>query len=103
MSCEFPVAYCLYDYGDSQGSWKKSKTIDLSLSGMKLAVHPLSDFPSSGMCYFKISLPEEELFKTTGKIRWMSEIKEDIVKHAGVQFITIRDDEKNKIARCIYV
>jgi len=101
---EFPVAYCcLYDYGASlPSSWEKSKTIDISPYGVKLAVHKPVNFLSGKFCYLKISLPGDELFKTTGKIRWISDIKGDIGKHAGVQFLMIKDEEKNKIASCIY-
>lgn len=101
---EFPVAYCcLYDYGASlPSSWEKSKTIDISPYGVKLAVHKPVNFLSGKFCYLKISLPGDELFKSTGKIRWISDIKGDIEKHAGVQFLMIKDEEKNKIASCIY-
>ena len=100
---EFPVMYCLYDYGATPpSSWEKSKTIDISPYGARLAIQQPVDFPSGKFCYLKISLPMDELFKTTGKIMWISDIKEDTEKHAGVQFSMIKDEEKNKIARCIY-
>lgn len=76
----------------------KSKTINISRGGVMFSVDQL--ISAHSLLDLELSLQPELIVRALGEVKWEKKI--DGIYHIGVEFIEITEEDKHKIADCIY-
>jgi DNA-binding response OmpR family regulator len=97
MEREFPISYSLQE--DKPSVTGESKTINISATGLLFPAHQ-SITPHS-LLDFRLSLePKPLTIDGIGEVKWAKKVNGRY--NIGVEFVEVRQEDRKRIAECIY-